>query len=179
MRYNIINEEKRGMRMPEYIDPKVLADGKMLLCLKADFIANQSYETLLPLLGCLRDSEIYLPAEAVMSAADEARLAAAKGKTSFVNEDDICLSVDLLVAPDKTSWVPIFSQKEQIPKDYAEKHTVIKTDALHALELAHRAGTAEGLMLDAFTESVMLTFKVADVLRELPSHLPPRETENK
>ena len=69
----------------------------------------------------------------------------------------------------------IFSQKEQIPEAYGAHFSLISLPALQCLSMAHGMEGVIGLVLDAFTQPLMLPFQVADLLPELPSHLEGEE----
>lgn len=155
--------------MSYYIDPKTLESGRVLLALKAMFNENRCKETLLPLLSCLRDSFVYVPMNAKLSEEDQRCAITLKVGDVWSNNDVIHLTPDTLRSPDGKLWFPIFTQKEQIPEDYGKGFSVIPLQSLRCLNMAHAIAGVEGIVIDAFTEAVVLTFEIADIMKWLPS----------
>ena len=164
----------RGMvLMDAYVDPKSLESGAVLLLLKSRFIKDRGSETLFPLLGCLRDSVVHVPMQAILSEADQRRMAAMKLGDTWRNRDPVRMRPDVLKMADGTVWFPIFSQIEQAPADYRRRFSVVSVEAMQALRMAHAAGGLSGLVLDPFTDPVSLPFQTADIMAEMPSSLSP------
>lgn len=155
--------------MSDYIDPKTLESGRVLLALKSMFNENRCKETLLPLLACLRDSVVYVPMNARLSEEDQKCALNLKVGDVWSNNDDIRLTPDTLRSPDGKLWLPIFTQKEQIPEDYRKGFSIIPLPALRCLNMAHATDGVEGLVIDAFTEDTVLTFEIADIMKLLSS----------
>ena len=57
--------------MTEKITGEMLADGKILLQLKHKYMTEQTNESLMAVLMCLRDSTLYVPLDMKMSDKDE------------------------------------------------------------------------------------------------------------
>lgn len=157
--------------MEGYIDPKVLESGNVLLQLKQDLIKNRTRDSFLSLLGCLRDSTVWVPMSALVSKRDQESLVGVKAGDTWISQDEIRLRPDILLSPDQKHWFPIFSQKEQIPEGYARAFSIIQVSALRCLSIAHNIEGVEGLILDAFTAPLELPFTVADIMPELESML--------
>ena len=163
------------MDMDTYVDPKTLESGAVLLHLKAQFIGRRGSETLFPLLSCLRDSVVHVPMQAILSEADQRRMAAMKLGDKWRNRDPVRMRPDILKMADGTVWFPIFSQIEQIPAAYRQRFSIVSVEVMQALRMAHAAGGLSGLVLDPFTDPVSLPFQTADIMQEVPSHLSPAE----
>ncbi len=142
----------------DFIDPEELADGKVLLYLKNRFRSNTIRENVIPMLGCLRDSVVFVPLK-------ESPRGTLPGRRP---------QPDLLAAPDGGRFLPVFSQREQIPPDYAESFVIAPMNAMDCLSLAHAEENVLGLVLDAFTEQVILPFEIADAMEDFPSRLRPQ-----
>ena len=153
--------------MDAYVDPKTLESGAVLLLLKSRFIKDRGSETLFPLLGCLRDSVVHVPMQAILSEADQRRMAAMKLGDTWRNRDPVRMRPDALKMADGTVWFPIFSQIEQAPADYRRRFSVVSVEAMQALRMAHAAGGLSGLVLDPFTDPVSLPFQTADIMVEM------------
>ena len=164
--------------MDAYVDPKTLESGSVLLHLKSQFIQRRGSETLFPLLSCLRDSVVHVPMQAVLSEADQRRMASMKLGDTWRNRDPVRMRPDILKMADGTMWFPIFSQIEQMPPAYRKRFSVVAVEALQALRMAHAAGDLSGLVLDPFRDPVSLPFQTADIMQTVPSHLKAEEAES-
>ena len=150
----------------EYIDPEELADGKVLLYLKSRFRDNAVRETLIPLLGYMRDSVLYVPFHPAGEGAEA------------VSPAPYRLMPDILKDPSGKGFLPVFSQIQQLPADYAAQFTVSPVKAMDCLALAHQTDGVSGLVLDAFTEQVTMPFEIADALEDFPSQLRPGTSDH-
>ena len=162
--------------MAEYIDPEMLKSGQVLLHLSDEFLKNGCRETLLPLLSCLRDSVVWIPMKLSISERDQKRMFRIKEGEQWKNRDEVQVEPNILRSPDGKLWLPIFSQREQVPKEYENGFTLAQWPAMQCLEMAHQAENLEGIVLDPFTEhNVTMPFFIADMLRQMPSRLAPEK----
>ena len=142
---------------PQTIDPSVLEDGSVLLDLKKAYLEDDSEENLYALLSCLRDSEVVVPVS---------------------SDAEGVVAPDILQGPDRNLYFPVFSQEAQIPEDYDESSTGVRLPMLRCIRLAHESQGTSGLVLDAFTDVLMLPFELADLIPRIPSRLEhPAEAE--
>ena len=182
--------------MERDIDPKVLENGKVLQGLIYMFNENRCVETLLPMLSCLRDSIICVPTNAIMTETDQERilnlLGFEPGKSPteeemkeanekiqrgivFQNHDQIRMKPDILKSPDDKLWFPIFTNEEAIETEYKKQFSIINMPALEALNMAHNTENVEGLVLNAHTDGVVLTYELADLMLKMDSRLKGEE----
>ena len=146
-------------------DSNVLEDGKVLIALADMFNKNRCVETVIPLLACLHDSIVFVPTTAILSERDQqTALNNLEVGSIFTNEDPIRMKPDILKAPDNTLWFPIFSNEESIDSDYKAGFSIIPMKAIDCVKMAHTFEGVQGLVLDAFTNPVPLTFEVADMI---------------
>lgn len=158
--------------MGEYIEAKTLESGKVLLYLKHNFIENRSQETLFPLLSCLRDSQVIVPMNVIMSEADEDMFMNVKVGDVVSTNDEIRLKPDILQNGDNF-FFPMFSNAEQIPEDYGSHFSTINLSVLQCIEMAKSYEHVCGLVLDAFTDPVVLEYDLADLIPQFESRLKP------
>lgn len=166
----------------EWLDPKVLADGNILVENKMKLLNEPSDQRLNNVLGLLRDSRIIFPMTMILSDADKKRMAEAEEKKeTFSPQDELSFGPDTVSGKNGKTFVPIFSQTLQIPNDYYESVQFARISMLKAIQLAHSVAGAEGLVLDPFTQPLELPFKIADVIPTIPSSIKPAEKpeENK
>ncbi len=161
--------------MSKYINPEALRDGVVLFRLKQEFLKKQSRENLFPLLCCLRDSVVQVPMNVILGEEDQESLKKMKPGELWKSGEDIRMKPDILKAPDGKLWFPVFSQEKQIPESYKKNFSIVPMEMLHCIEMAHHTRDVEGLIVDAFSDAVSLPFQLADIIKELPSQLQPKE----
>lgn len=158
--------------MGEYIDAKTLESGKVLLYLKHNFLENRSRETLFPVLSCLRDSQVIVPMNVTICKEDEEMFKNAQAGDTVSICGDIRLKPDILQNGD-SFFFPMFSNMEQIPEDYGAHFSTINLSVLQCIEMAKSYKQVGGLVLDAFTEPMVLEYGIADIILQLESRLIP------
>ncbi len=156
--------------MDKTINPEALKSGKLLLHLKNEFLKNRCKETLCPLLNCLRDSIVVVPVRMMVSKTDAEKLKNRKeGEAVKLSDSMRCKPV--MIRNGEKLFFPIFSNLEQIPKENREKITMMRLSVLQCLDAAKKHKDVEGLVLDAFTDSVVLEYSVADLIPKFESRL--------
>lgn len=156
--------------MSKPVNEELLRSGKILLYLKEQFLKNRSKETLFPLLNCLRDSKVIVPVSMAMSQKDAEKFANSKAGDTVTASDPIRFRPDILKKGEKC-FLPIFSNKEQIPNDYRENFSTISVTVLQCLEMAKKNEKICGLVLDAYTTPVVLEYPIADLIPKFESKL--------
>lgn len=155
--------------MAEKITKDMLQSGSILLSIKKKVLSDGSDENYMSLLLCLRDSTLYVPLTMKMSSRDEEKFKNAKEGDEVECEDEVHLSPDIFKAEGGIMLFPIFSQKEQIPQEYAENFSVMPFGITECLQMAHSVEGVEGLVLDVFSEPLPISLQMADMIENLPS----------
>lgn len=130
----------------EYTE-NMLKDGSTLAYLKHRFLSKKTKEQRDWLLACIRDSKLIVPCLPV------------SGKPDFLETDN------------GERYLPIFSQEEQMPFDYKEEFDLKYLDFPACYELAKGYPDVIGLVLDGFTEAMIIEYGLADVIMKIPSRL--------
>ena len=152
------------------ITEKPLENGALLRFLKHDFLVHQNRQTLMPVLACLRDSEVIVPVQVKVSAADQERiLNAAKGE-SVNTVDPVSFKPDLLESEDGI-FLPVFSNAEQIDPEYAKHFSLLKVPAIACIRSLKEMKNVNGLVIDAFTEAMLVPRESAEIILKMKSHL--------
>lgn len=154
--------------MEKYIDPKKLEDGKVLVYFKHKYLEESTEDNIYPLLACLRDSQVLVPMNVTMSEEDEAMFKNADVGDLLQSKDDIRLIPDILQSDDKY-YFPMFSNKEQMPEDYANHFSIITLPVVQCIEMAKNIDNLNGLVIDAFTDPMVIKFDLADVILKMES----------
>ncbi len=156
--------------MKRDIDKKTLESGKVLLYLKREFLSNRSKETLFPLLSCLRDSDVIVPVNVTVSDSDMKKFLNSKEGDIVTTSDEIRCKPDILKNGDKF-FFPMFSNKEQIPKEYGRNFSSIVLSVMQCIKMAKSYEHVCGLVLDAFTEPLVLEYDIADLIPAFESRI--------
>lgn len=155
----------------DFVTRQALEDGTALLILKTKYLQTGQERELYPFLNCLRDSEVYVPVNVLLSDEDGRRVSEGHTDELLRRDGAIRMRPEFLTSGDGKRWLPIFSQSRQLPDGYRERLSVVKLDILQCLRMAHAAKDLSGLVLDAFTKPAVLPFQVADLLPRIPSRL--------
>lgn len=159
------------MAKKEYADPEILADGKVLVTLKQQFLKEKTDEAMFLFMTCLRDSVVYIPMIAMLSDEDKARLE--RGDTA--PEGNVLFRPDILPHPSGLKFFPLFTQKEQIPKPYLDKGiTALPLSVIRAVRLAKEC-EVDSIVLDPYTEPCAIPMEAAQKIETLPSALSEEE----
>ena len=155
------------MDKKEYADPEILADGKVLLALKQRFLQEKTDEAMFMFMTCLRDSVVFVPMFAMLSDEDKARLA----QGDMAPSGSVLFSPDILPHPSGLKFFPLFTQKEQLPKQYLQKGvTPLPLSVLRSIRLAKECG-ADSIVLDPYTQPCAIPMEAAQKIENLPSAL--------
>lgn len=153
------------------VNAKTLENGKVLVAVKKLYRESGDRDKLLTLLSVLRDSVVIVPASVAVQKQDEELFMYSKAGDEIVTSSDIHIQPDTVKSADGTVYLPIFSQKEQMPEDYAKSFSTVRISVPQAIDMARAFGDTKGLVLDPFTEAVAIPFELADVILALPSQL--------
>lgn len=156
--------------MEKGVEKEILGAEKVLLHLKHNFLANRSKETLFPLLSFLRDSNVIVPVNIIMSDADLEKFSKFEKGETVTTSDAIRCKPDILKNGDKF-FFPMFSNKEQIPREYEINFSTIELSVLQCIEMAKSYDHVCGVVLDAFTEPLVLEYDIADLISKFESNI--------
>lgn len=179
--------------MEKTVDAKTLENGKVLEYLISEFQNNKCEETLFPMLGCLRDSMIWVLADITLSKTDEQGILASIGIEKDVTEisdedierangkiqegavyystEDTVIETVLLEGSDGQVWYPIFTTKDAISEENRNGKSLVKVPAIQILYKAHETPHISGLVINAYLDNVLLPFKIADYMIKMQSLL--------
>ena len=148
------------MEQKTYIDPEYLAKGKELCALKVEFNVVKTQEALTNVFICMRNMKVLLP------------LRPSKDSDIGTKHDivigDRHFSPDTIQAQDGSGFLAVFSQPEEIPEAMAKVTTFRYMDTVECVEMAHDFDGFIGIVLDPYTERLVLPFEVADQIKNMP-----------
>jgi len=130
---------------------QLLEDGSTLFYLKHRFLSKKTEEQLDWLHACIRDSRLIVP----------------------------CIPVshkpDMLEADDGTRYLALFSMEDQMPDDYKDEFDLLPMTFDECYSLAKETDGVDSMVLDGFTEPMIIDFSLAEVILKTPSRLHPQE----
>ncbi len=156
--------------MEQKITRKTLENGNLLRRLKHTFLTTQNRHTLMPVLACLRDSEVIVPVRVNVSDADKERILSAEKGKSVATNDKVNFEPSLLGSDDGV-FLPIFSNAQQLKPDYSQRVTLLTIPAVQAMKMALSIPNINGLVLDAFTEAMLIPKESAELILKMKSRL--------
>lgn len=148
---------------------EVLKSGKVLRLLKNRFLENPNRENIIPLFNCLIDSDLYVPMKANIDPFDEEKFKKAKAGDEIILSNDISLKPDFLLLKENKNilFLPIFSSVSEAGEDYGDYFSWINFSLDQCFELIKNNPKAEGFILDPFSNQMMITKELLDVLEDM------------
>ncbi|MGI6177467.1 MAG: D-alanyl-D-alanine carboxypeptidase family protein [Eubacterium sp.] len=139
-----------GLTLEQYVErekatDRLLEGGKTLVYLKRRFQSKKTREQLEWLEACLHDSVLIVPVLPV------------SGKPDFLEDDE------------GKRYLPVFSQEEQMPEDYASEFDLKNMTFEECYKLAKSFPDVVAIELDGFTEPFTISFDMAEVILKTPS----------
>lgn len=155
-------------------------DATLLKNAVSAFNAERNEPNFLDVLEFLRDSYVWIPCNAILSDADEAKIkamveGASDNLDSLVglemsNEDAIRLVPDILQNGDNF-FFPVFSSVEEMG-EYGEHFSKVEKHMLEAIAMARNNDKkVSGIVLNAFTEPFILEAEIFDIVEKMKTRL--------
>ncbi len=110
-----------------------------LLTLKETYVHSKSKADFVEVLKCLKTAKVLVP---VVSGEK--------------------MHADTMTDAKGEKLLPVFSSKDQINFDYVNKFTMMEMPFVKCVALAHVMDGVKGIVLDAFTDSMVISFDMAD-----------------
>lgn len=132
------------------VTKEALENGEILIYLKKEFLKNQTEDNLIPLMSCLHDSVVLIP------------MNPPKNNVSNPKPD--------ILQNGQSFYLPVFSQEQQYGDSYKNNFNFVKKPFLECIQEARNIN-ADGLVLDPFTEHMIISFDIAEIIEVMPSQL--------
>ncbi|MCT7800976.1 MAG: SseB family protein, partial [Lactobacillus iners] len=146
-----------NMNQSSRITAEDLEDGRVLEAAIHTFNEERTTEHLMDIMAILRDSYVWVPCNAVMSDADQARLTAKDLKIGeeITTHDQIRMVPDILQSGDEF-FFPVFSNIEAMG-EYGNGFSKVQKHFLETLVLAkNNEKDLAGIVINAFSEPYIL-----------------------
>lgn len=162
------------------ITEKDLEDGSILEAAVSKFNAERNEENLIDILEILRDSWVWIPCNAVISDADQARMQEMIDSLNgdldkligmkFTANDETRMIPDILQNGD-AFFFPIFSTAEAMG-DYGENFSKVQKHMLEVITLArNNRKEPTGIVLNAFSEPFVIENEIWDIIENMRSRI--------
>lgn len=155
-----------------------IKDGIMLEMAVQRFSADSSRKNLVLLLAILKNSTVWIPCKAILSERDQQRFneygtklleeqMTTDDSKSFTTYDEIRLVPDILMNENKR-YLPVFATKD-VMGQYGNGFSKMEMSMLDAVSMA-RSHEVDGILLNAFTENMVLGKEGWDILEKIASN---------
>lgn len=152
------------------ISRETLASGNVLRYLVKLFNDNGTEENFISVLRCLRDSKVWVPCSMKMSDADSQKFSGASVGDVVQSTNDISLTPDILANGDNL-FFPTFSGIEQMGEEYSSRFSKIELHFLDCISMAREKEGLSGIVLDAFTQPIIIAEEIFSFIEQLPSEI--------
>ena len=168
------------------ITAELLEDGSFLKRAVEICNRNRTQMNMIKLMKILRDSWIWIPCNAIMSAADTEAVtkmikdAVKKGSldvlvgNTITNQDDVHMVPDIL-QNGEDFFFPVFTTVEEMG-EYGNDFSKIQEHFLTAVSLArNNKKKITGIVINAFSEPFVIPGELFDIIAEMDSAIEPKE----
>ena len=154
-----------------------LEDGTMLEAAIHTFNEERAEDHWLDIMEILRDSYVWIPCNAVMGDADQARLfAMLEEKEDGIIEEEFVAHDETRLIPDilqngKKFLFPVFSDEDAM-SEYGNGFSKVQKHFLESLVLAkNNEKELAGIVINAFTEPYVLDKEICDIVEKMKSRI--------
>lgn len=150
-----------------------LKDGLVLLSLKHEYREAPDTDKLMKLLWFLKDSEIIVPMNVILSDDDQKWLDRHTlfpwTQKGWKLGDEMTLEPDIVEDNEGGRAYPMFTNMAQLPDDYGEDFSYVKKSVVACVEEAKKM-KLEKLVLDPFTAPLSLPMDIADIILDMAAN---------
>ena len=148
---------------------EVLENGNVLKALIIRFMNEQTRESLMPVLSCLRDSFVWIPGQIIMSEEDMEKFANGKEGDIISNSSDMRFEPDILQKGEE-KFFPVFSSVEEMG-EYGNGFSKMQKHFFEAMSYAMGKEETVGIVVNAFSTPFIVPKDWFDVIAEIPTHI--------
>lgn len=152
---------------------ETLESGKVLEVLIERFINDNTEKTLFPVLGCLRDSFVWIPGTVIMSQEDEEKFKNAQKGDTVTNDFDMKFEPDILQNGDE-KFYPVFSSVEAMG-EYGNRFSKIQKHFFEAMSYANGKEETVGIVVNAFSNPFVVPKAWFESISNIPTNIDDEE----
>jgi len=124
---------------------------------------SEKMRKIMTILSYMEENAAWVPCKARLSEEDCELIKNLKPGDVFEFENTR-LKPDLLLQPSGKVLLPLFSQKDEAPVDYADNFSWINIPIVQCCELARRHLTCDGIIINAYTNSLSIPNDLVDIV---------------
>lgn len=159
------------------IDEKLLKNGMLLILAKQKFLSERTRENYWLLLNVLRDCKVIVPVTVQMCEEDKEQMLNSHKGDVITTEGLLRFKPDMLTDSKNKLYFPVFSCESEMPEDYRGRISKINLPMTECVAMAYRDEKLSGIVLDPFTESVILPPELGKLILTIPSRLEAAQEE--
>lgn len=152
------------------ITPQTLSDGTVLCGLILRFLHNRTKENMMAVLGCLRDSNVFVPAQ-VSTDGETLETNGADNPVMFPVKHHIKFTPQLYKATDGNIYMPFYSRRENAHQKNLEGASLVNLPYIQLVEMLGNYSECSRFVIDPKLYNVILDEDLIRISTQLPSRL--------
>lgn len=148
---------------------ETLENGNVLKALILRYLNDQKEENLFPVLGCLRDSFVWIPGRMIMSEMDLQKFANAKKGDTISNDEVIKFEPDIL-QNGEYKFFPVFSSTEEMG-EYGNGFSKVEKHFFEAMNFAMGKEETVGIVVNAFSTPFVVPKEWFEIISQIPTNI--------
>ena len=156
------------------ITAESLADGSVLTLMIMRFNGMQTEDNLLCVLRCLRDSHVWAPVSLLVTDEETKMFREAKEGDVIDKTDEVPMTPKLLTDDEGEYYFPVFSHPTRFRNEFGENVSRVHIPFMQCIDMALAMEGVEKINVNAFTDNLILTKELLEIIKELPSEIVPQ-----
>ena len=148
---------------------ETLENGNVLKALILRYLNDPKEENLFPVLGCLRDSFVWIPGRMIMSEMDLQKFANAKKGDTISNDEVIKFEPDILQNGEH-KFYPVFSSAEEMG-EYGDNFSKVQRHFFEAMNFAMGKEETVGIVVNAFSTPFVVPKEWFEIISQIPTNI--------
>lgn len=153
------------------VTPEMLASGEVLCGLAVRFISNRNKENMFSLLSCLRDSNLFVPANVTTDSDNMDIGGKGANPIMFPVKNTITVTPQLYKASDGFVYMPLYTRKENARQEHLKGASLVNMPYENCLQLLEAAQDCTRFVLDPHLYNIVLDEDLIRISKKLPSQL--------
>lgn len=153
------------------VTPEMLANGDVLCGLAVRFVKNRNKENMFSLLSCLRDSNLFVPANVTTDTNNMEIGGKGANPVMFPVKNTITVKPQLYKAADGHIYMPLYTRKENARAEHLKGASLVNMPYENCLELLAASEDCTRFVLDPHLYNIVLDEDLIRISQKLPSRL--------
>ena len=153
------------------VTPEMLASGEVLCGFVVRFINNRNKKNMFSLLSCLKDSNLFVPANVTANAENINMEGNKANSVMFPAKSSIIIKPQFYKGADGFVYMPVYTRKENARQEYLKGASLVNMPYENCLELLEANKDCTRLVLDPHLYNVILDEDLIRISKKLPSRL--------